>query len=158
MKCPKCNEKLVDIIYGMPTHETFKRVEKKELFLGGCEVFIGLEQPKYHCYNCNKNFYKDLVNYEDTTDDDTVEVELPSFLTNETLEQIKGKSLEEIIGFDPFEINENDLKNIDEEIRKTEEYIKRLESNGIYTDWQKEDLKFNKNLLKELKELKENKK
>lgn len=78
-------------------------------------------------------------------------------ITKEELEQIKGKSLEEIIGFDPFEINEIDFKSLDSEIKKIEEYIERLESNGIYTDWQKEDLKFNKNLLKKLKEIKENK-
>ena len=78
-------------------------------------------------------------------------------ITKEELEQIKGKSLEEIIGFDPFKINEIDFKSLDSEIKKIEEYIERLESNGIYTDWQKEDLKFNKNLLKKLKEIKENK-
>lgn len=39
-------------------------------------------------------------------------------MSKEELEQIKGKSLEEIIGFDPFEINENDFKNLDSEIKK----------------------------------------
>ena len=31
----------------------------------------------------------------------------------------------------------NDYKDIDKEIREIEEYILRLESNGIYTDYQK---------------------
>ena len=79
MKCPVCNKKLVQIIYGMPTSKVFEKVEKKEAYLGGCEVFIGLEQPKYHCYNCNNNFYKDLVNYEKVTDSKQVDIELPPF-------------------------------------------------------------------------------
>jgi hypothetical protein len=79
MKCPKCGKKLVNIEYGLPNSEMFEKAEKKELYLGGCNVFIGVEQPKYHCYNCNKNFYKDLINYEDTFDDDN-EIEIPSFL------------------------------------------------------------------------------
>ena len=80
MKCPICNEKLVQIIYGMPTKETFEKAEKKEIYLGGCEVFIGLEQPIYHCYNCNNNFYKDLVNYEEINDSKQDNIELPSFI------------------------------------------------------------------------------
>ena len=79
MKCPVCNKKLVQIIYGMRTSEVFEKVEKKEAYLGGCEVFIGLEQLKYHCYNCNNNFYKDLVNYEKVTDSKQVDIELPPF-------------------------------------------------------------------------------
>lgn len=38
----------------------------------------------------------------------------------------------------------NDYKDIDKEIREIEEYILRLENNGIYTDYQKEDLEYNK--------------
>ena len=80
MKCPVCNENLVQIIYGMPTPEAFEKAEKKEIYLGGCEVFVGLEQPIYHCYNCNNNFYKDLVNYEKANDSMQVNIELPSFI------------------------------------------------------------------------------
>lgn len=80
MKCPVCNENLVQIIYGMPTPEAFEKAEKKKIYLGGCEVFVGLEQPIYHCYNCNNNFYKDLVNYEKANDSMQVNIELPSFI------------------------------------------------------------------------------
>ena len=80
MKCPICNENLVQIIYGMPTPEAFEKAEKKEIYLGGCEVFVGLEQPIHHCYNCNNNFYKDLVNYEKVNDSTQVNIELPSFI------------------------------------------------------------------------------
>lgn len=47
----------------------------------------------------------------------------------------------------------NDYKDIDKEIREIEEYILRLESNGIYTDYQKEDLKYNKKRLEELRKI-----
>ena len=46
-------------------------------------------------------------------------------------------------------------EEIYKEINEIEEYIDRLKANGIYTDWQKNDLKYNENRLKALKELKE---
>ena len=42
---------------------------------------------------------------------------------------------------------------IDLEIKEVEEYIDRLKTNGTYTEWQKNDLKYNENRLKALKEL-----
>lgn len=60
--------------------EAFEKAEKKEIYLGGCEVFVGLEQPIYHCYNCNNNFYKDLVNYEKVNGNTQVNIELPFFI------------------------------------------------------------------------------
>ena len=75
-------------------------------------------------------------------------------LTPEELKDIKNSSLEEILGFDPFEITDRDYENIDEEIKKIEEYIDRLNEMGIHTEWQKKDLEFNQNLLKELKAIK----
>ena len=48
----------------------------------------------------------------------------------------------------------DEYKDIDKEIKEIEEYILRLERNGIYTDYQKEDLEFNKKRLKELKNIK----
>ncbi len=77
-KCPNCGERLVDILYGMPMYNAFEKVENKELFLGGCLIFKDVEQPIYHCYNCNRNYYKDLVNYE--------EVKPLDFLTNKNEE------------------------------------------------------------------------
>ncbi len=57
-KCPKCGKELVRIVYGMPTAETFEAAERKEVFIGGCEV--GDNMPVYHCYNCILDFDKDL--------------------------------------------------------------------------------------------------
>lgn len=56
--CPKCGKKLVRIVYGMPTAETFKAADRKEVFIGGCEVYPNM--PKYHCYNCILDFDKEL--------------------------------------------------------------------------------------------------
>ncbi len=47
------------------------------------------------------------------------------------------------------------IESIDREINEIEVYIERLKSNGIYTDWQKQDLQYNENRLKALNELKE---
>lgn len=62
-KCPNCNEKLVKIIYGYPTAEAFEKSQKKQLYLGGCMIPIGIEQPIYHCYNCSRNYCKNLKDY-----------------------------------------------------------------------------------------------
>ena len=35
-KCPKCGEKMLDIIYGLPDDEAMKLVENKKAILGGC--------------------------------------------------------------------------------------------------------------------------
>lgn len=51
---------------------------------------------------------------------------------------------------DEFLGNDN-KEQIKKEIKETEEYIKRLETNGIYTEWQKKDLEYNKRKLAELK-------
>ena len=48
------------------------------------------------------------------------------------------------------------IESIDRELNEIEVYIERLKSNGIYTDWQKQDLQYNENRLKALNELKEN--
>ena len=51
---------------------------------------------------------------------------------------------------DEFLGNDNQ-EQIKKEIKEIEEYIKRLETNGIYTEWQKKDLEYNKRKLAELK-------
>ena len=56
--CPKCREKIVPIVYGFPAPETFEKAERKEVSLGGC--MISEYNPKYHCYNCNRDYYEDL--------------------------------------------------------------------------------------------------
>lgn len=139
MNCPKCNGYIVEIIYGMPTSETFEKVKNKELYLGGCEV--SYNQPKYHCYNCNIDIYKDLKNYIECYDYNQDEEESSVELSKEAIEQLargidpidvkkyceehseeyleflketEGKTLDEVIGFDPFELTEEEqemLKN-----------------------------------------------
>lgn len=81
MKCPNCNEEMVDILYGLPSPEAFEKKEKKQLYFGGCDVYIDVEQPCYHCYNCNRNYYKDLINSDDLNNsDDDLNADIPSFL------------------------------------------------------------------------------
>ena len=58
-KCPECGNKLVKIVYGFPSNKVIKEADKKNIYLGGCE--INDDNPKYHCYNCDKNFYNNLV-------------------------------------------------------------------------------------------------
>ena len=58
-KCPKCGgEHLTPILYGYPdfNEETKRRVENRELFLGGCRI-TGCD-PKFHCFDCGKNVGK----------------------------------------------------------------------------------------------------
>ncbi len=52
-KCPRCkSEDVVEIIYGMPTEELLKEIEKKgNYWLGGC--CISPDNPDYHCKNCD---------------------------------------------------------------------------------------------------------
>ncbi len=65
-KCPNCNNELVDILYGFPMGETFKEAERKEIYLGGCFKLGGDRQPIYHCYKCNRSYFKDLNKYIET--------------------------------------------------------------------------------------------
>ena len=60
-KCPKCGEKLAPWVFGMPTGITFEKADRKEVILGGCEVFGN--EPTWHCFKCNHDFdeeFKDL--------------------------------------------------------------------------------------------------
>ena len=58
MNCPICNKTMVKIIYGEPDLKLFERAEQKKVFLGGC--LVSDNDPKYHCYICERNFYEDL--------------------------------------------------------------------------------------------------
>ncbi len=62
-KCPNCGNILVEIVYGMPDVDCFKKSEKKEIYLGGC--IISDNDPIYHCNKCNRNYYDNLVDYEE---------------------------------------------------------------------------------------------
>ena len=57
-KCPKCNNNLIEIVYGMPSSELFEAEERGEIILGGC--CVSDNDPKYHCENCDIDFSRDL--------------------------------------------------------------------------------------------------
>lgn len=71
MKCPNCGDKLVDIVYGLPAPELMEKAKNKEVCLGGCDIIGGVEQARYHCFKCEKSFYKDL-----SEDDGTIKFSL----------------------------------------------------------------------------------
>jgi len=49
--CPSCKAKEgVDILYGMPTPESFENAERGELAIGGC--VIEDNQPDRRCLKC----------------------------------------------------------------------------------------------------------
>lgn len=68
--CPKCNKELVEIVYGFPLGDVFEKAERKEIYFGGCCKTIGEKQPRYHCYNCNRNYYRDLTSCENSNGND----------------------------------------------------------------------------------------
>ena len=61
IKCPRCGNELVDIIYGLPDSETIKKVENKKAKLGGCEIILDMKQPVYYCYQCEEEYFEDLT-------------------------------------------------------------------------------------------------
>ena len=63
VKCPNCGNKMVKILYGMPSSDDFEQVEKGKIFLGGCMVSDNV--PSYHCNNCRRSYYENLEDYID---------------------------------------------------------------------------------------------
>lgn len=57
-KCPHCGGKVVRIIYGEPTPETFEKADRGELVIGGC--CINEESPDWECTNCHHQFRKEI--------------------------------------------------------------------------------------------------
>ena len=58
-KCPKCGNKLTEIIYGMPSPELFEAAKRGEVILGGCcECY---DDPEYRCKKCDLDFSRDLM-------------------------------------------------------------------------------------------------
>jgi len=50
-KCPKCGSpEAVEIVYGMPTEETFRKADKGLVELGGCCQEVGA--PNHVCKGC----------------------------------------------------------------------------------------------------------
>ena len=60
-KCPNCGSKMIEIVYGMPSHDTVEDAKKGKVFLGGC--MIEKKQPKYHCNKCRRSYYNNLKDY-----------------------------------------------------------------------------------------------
>lgn len=63
-KCPRCgNTNTGKILYGMPhyTEELERQERLHEIYIGGC--CITGHDPRYHCFNCQKNFGADPIIY-----------------------------------------------------------------------------------------------
>ena len=54
VKCPFCGEKIIPIIYGEPSDETFEKAEKGEVKLGGC--CLSGADPQWACAECGQEF------------------------------------------------------------------------------------------------------
>lgn len=53
MSCPRCGSaRVIPIVYGDPTYETFKRAGRGEIALGGCLI----DSPTHQCKNCGLSF------------------------------------------------------------------------------------------------------
>jgi len=49
--CPKCgSKKVVRIIYGLPSRETFEEAKEGKIILGGC--CVSYNSPNFHCKDC----------------------------------------------------------------------------------------------------------
>lgn len=59
--CPNCKNKMVKIVYGLPSSELFRKAEKGEIHLGGCDVSD--VNPKYYCSSCKRSYYEDMKTY-----------------------------------------------------------------------------------------------
>ena len=59
--CPNCRQKMLEIVYGRPSIETMEKAERGEVYLGGC--MISYRNPKYHCNNCRRSYFKKLKSY-----------------------------------------------------------------------------------------------
>ena len=53
--CAKCGgQKILPVVWGLPTKETFQRAVLGEVLLGGCMVFS--EAPDWRCADCGANW------------------------------------------------------------------------------------------------------
>lgn len=55
-KCLRCAGKVVAILYGEPTLESFEKAKKNEIVLGGC--CMSEENPHWQCVSCGQEFLK----------------------------------------------------------------------------------------------------
>jgi hypothetical protein len=53
--CPECSsERMIPVVYGLPTPELFQRAASGEVALGGCVVFGN--DPGWRCSDCGHSF------------------------------------------------------------------------------------------------------
>jgi hypothetical protein len=52
--CPYCREKdeVIPILYGFPTHESFKKADRGEIYLGGLDI----SPYNYYCKRDDREF------------------------------------------------------------------------------------------------------
>jgi hypothetical protein len=52
--CPYCHEKdeVIPILYGFPSHEGFRKADRGEVYLGGCEI----TPYSYYCKRDDREF------------------------------------------------------------------------------------------------------
>ena len=52
--CPYCREKdeVIPILYGVPTHESFKKADRGEIYLGGLDI----SPYNYYCKRDDREF------------------------------------------------------------------------------------------------------
>ncbi len=57
-KCTKCGSiNVINILYGMPTHEAFLMAEKGKIKLGGCGITFS--DPQYYCKDCENEWSRE---------------------------------------------------------------------------------------------------
>ena len=55
--CEKCRDKVVPIVYGYPSPETFKKAERGEIKLGGCCIDVPFEELEdLVCVKCGQRY------------------------------------------------------------------------------------------------------
>ena len=58
--CPKCEGKIVEIVYGEPTQEAYERSLKGDFILGGCCINVddnGQQMDaQFGCIECGRQF------------------------------------------------------------------------------------------------------
>lgn len=55
--CEKCHNKVVPIVYGYPSPQTFKKAERGEIKLGGCSIDGPLEELEdLVCVKCGQRY------------------------------------------------------------------------------------------------------
>ena len=58
--CPKCkSNKIIPIMYGMPTHEAFEEAEKGNIKMGGCMIREAM--PDRYCTSCKYEWSVDTL-------------------------------------------------------------------------------------------------